>query len=405
VTAIFVRLWRTWEAVVNKHPILCIDAGTLYTPRKKISQARLIIEATSIAEVGPAERIPVPDGAERIDASAYTVTPGFIDSHIHGCGGVDVMDATHESLNAISRIIIRHGTTSFFPTTVSSPPDVLTTALQKLGSTLTRSFDGAKPLGIHLEGPFINPVRRGTHKLSNIYAPDATLFQKWISASDSAIRLVTIAPEADGSDVLMRLAQAAGLTVAMGHSDASLEQAKAAADRGIRYAVHTFNAMREFTHRDPGIIGEVLSDDRIFAEIIADGIHVHPAVIHSFARSKGPERILLMTDAISATDMPDGEYVLGPNTVSVTNGVCRDAEGRLAGSTLTQETALKNFAEWSEFSIDEAILTLTQNPAQVLGLKKKGVIEPGADADVTILDSNFHVLKTVVAGKLVFSRA
>jgi len=162
--------------------------------------------------------------------------------------------------------------------------------------------------------------------------------------------------------------------------------------------------MRPFLHRDPGIAGAVLSDDRIFAEIIADGIHVHPAAIRLFARCKGRKRVLLVTDAISATDMPDGEYVLGSDRIKVLNGVCRDSEGRLAGSTLTQEVALKNFVEWSGVPIQDALYSLTENPAKVLGLHDKGVIRSGADADLTVMDANFRVMKTFVAGKLVFAR-
>ena len=182
-----------------------------------------------------------------------------------------------------------------------------------------------------------------------------------------------------------------------------MEQARAACAQGVCYAVHTFNAMREFTHRDPGIVGEVLANDGIFAEIIADGIHVHPSVVRVFARAKQKSRVLLVTDAISATDMPDGQYVLGTDTVEVIDGVCRDAEGRLAGSTLSQEVALKNFVEWTHWTLEDALLGVTANPAKVLGLDKKGVIAPGADADIAIMDKNFRVVKTFVGGKLVWT--
>ena len=384
--------------------LLVIDAGILYTPFEKISAARVVADNGRIVEVGPADRVPAPAAAHRIDASGLTLAPGFIEPHIHGCGGVDVMDGSFEALNTVSRIVARHGTTSFLPTTVSSPSAGLTVALTKIGESISRRFGGAAPLGIHLEGPFINSVRRGTHRSLNLLPPDPELMSRWITASKSTIRLITIAPELDEAGSIAALAAQHGIRVAMGHSNASLAEAGAAADRGICYAVHTFNAMRDFTHRDPGIVGAVLADDRIFAEIIADGIHVHPAVVRFFARAKRAERILLVTDAMSAADMPDGDYTLGPDTVSVKNGVCRDAEGRLAGSTLTQDIALKNFVEWTGFPIEDALLALTTNPAKALGLAGKGVIEAGADADMTILDSNFHVMKTLVAGKLVFER-
>jgi N-acetylglucosamine-6-phosphate deacetylase len=389
---------------VSKKTLVAIDAGKVFTPEKRFSPGRLLIEGTAIAAVGAPDSIRVPAGAVSVDASGLTVAPGFIDSHIHGCGGVDVMEGTHESLNAVSRILIRHGTTSFLPTTVSSSPDVLTRALEQLGAAIAKSFDGAQPLGIHLEGPFISAAKRGTHNASNILAPDPVLFQKWLKCSGNTVRLVTMAPELDGIDPLLSMAQQSGVTVAMGHSNATFDEASRAANRGVCYAVHTFNAMRAFSHRDPGIVGTVLADDRIFAEIIADGIHVDGNVVRVFARAKGKSRILLVTDAISATDMPDGRYRLGGDTVAVVDGICRDAEGRLAGSTLTQEVALRNLIDWTGWSVEDAVYGLTLNPARALKLEKKGVLEPGADADIVVLDDNFRVMKTFVSGRLVFDR-
>jgi N-acetylglucosamine-6-phosphate deacetylase len=389
---------------VNSHSLLAIDAGRLFTPFAEFSPGRLIIHKGVIEEVGSANSVAVPSRAEVIDASQYIVTPGFIDSHIHGCGGADIMEGSYDSLNAVSRIVARHGTTSFLPTTVSSPQEVLGAAVEKIGSLLGRTFDGAQPLGIHLEGPFISTAMRGTHSASNIVAPDAELLKRWSLLSKNTIRLITIAPELAGIDSVIGAAGEAGITIAMGHSNASFEEAHGAASLGVCYAVHTFNAMRRFNHRDPGIVGSVLSDDRIFAEIIADGIHVSPSVVRVFARAKGKSRVILITDAISAADMPDGRYALGAAAIEVVDGVCRDSEGRLAGSTLSQEVALKNFIEWSSWCFEDALQGLTSNPAQALKLEKKGVLAPGADADVAILDEQCRVLKTFVEGKLVFDR-
>jgi N-acetylglucosamine-6-phosphate deacetylase len=394
----------TSEAAVSKNRLLAIDAGTLFTPLRKFSPGRLIVDGDLIAEAGSADTIQTPSGAERVDASQLLVSPGFIEPHIHGCGGVDVMDGSYESLNAISRILPRHGTTSFLATTVSSSSEVLTRAVERLGALMTRSFDGAAPLGIHLEGPFISLERRGTHKAANIMAPDATLFGKWLRAANKSLRLVTVAPELTGINDLIQGAEQAGVRIAMGHSNASFQEAHSAVQQGICYAVHTFNAMRPLLHRDPGIIAEVLVDDRVFAEIIADGIHVDRSVVRLFARAKGKERVLLVTDAISAMDMPDGRYVLGGDAVDVSNGICRDEEGRLAGSTLTQEIALKNFVDWTNWSVEDALLGLTLNPARALKLEKKGVLEPGCDADIVIMDDNFRIIETLVAGRLVFER-
>jgi N-acetylglucosamine-6-phosphate deacetylase len=388
---------------VSKNAI-AIDAGTLFTPDNRFSPGRVVIDGSTIAEAGPIESTPIPEGAERIDASGLVVVPGFIDPHIHGCGGVDVMEGTHDSLNAVSRILARHGTTSFLPTTVSSPAEMLTAAVERLGRLMARSFEGATPIGIHLEGPFINPAKRGTHKASNVLAPSTEIFENWVRASGGSIRLMTVAPELEGVDALLLLARHHGVIVAMGHSNATFSEASAAAERGVRYAVHTFNAMRPFSHRDPGIVGKVLGDDRILAEIIADGIHVAPEAVRVFARAKGKDHILLATDAISATDMPDGPYGLGADAIQTVDGICRDSEGRLAGSTLTQEVALRNLVEWTGWPFEDALLSLTSNPARALHFEKKGVLEPGADADVAVLDEQFRVMKTFVAGHLVFDR-
>jgi N-acetylglucosamine-6-phosphate deacetylase len=214
-----------------------------------------------------------------------------------------------------------------------------------------------------------------------------------------------MAPELEGAAATSDLARRRSVIVAMGHSDASSAEASAAADKGTRYAVHTFNAMRPFTHRDPGIVGTVLGDDRIFAEIIADGIHVAPEAVRVFAKAKGPSRILLATDATSATGMPDGEYALGTNHVQVRGGVCRDKEGRLAGSTLTQDRALRNLLNWTGLRLSDALLSLTANPAEALSLEERGQIAPGALADLTLLDTNLEVARTYVGGALVFDRS
>lgn len=385
--------------------ILAIDAGSLYTPFERFAPGRIVVKNGTIAEAGDPLRIPVPAGADRIDASRFIATPGFIDPHIHGCGGMDVMDATYDALNTISRVLATHGTTSFLPTTVSASIDHLNNTVQRVGTLLSRTFDGALPMGIHLEGPFINTKRRGAHKEPHVAAPDARLLEKWIGLSAGTIRMITVAPELDGIDGIFEVARRAGVMVAMGHSEASFEEATRAASSGVCYAVHTFNAMREFAHRDPGIIGAVLSDDRIFAEIIADGIHVNPSVVRIFARAKGKARVLLVTDAISASGMPDGRYFLGADPVEVIAGVCRNSEGKLAGSTLSQEAALRNFVQWTSLPFEDALPGLTSNPAEALQLAGKGTLAPGADADITIMDERFNVVMTFVAGRRVFGRA
>jgi N-acetylglucosamine-6-phosphate deacetylase len=384
-----------------------IDAAAVFTPVERYRPGRVIVRNGVIQAVGLPSDVRIPEGASRMEASALTVTPGFVDSHVHGIGGADVMSASPDSLQIVSRALARHGTTSFLPTTVSSPADVLAVAVERISGSIRGMggrFDGAKPLGIHLEGPFINRSKRGTHREDNVLSPDPHLFADWLRRGGGCIKLLTLAPEVDGAPGIVSQAIASGIAVGMGHSNATAEQASEAVGRGVCYAVHTFNAMRPFTHRDPGIVGVVLTDDRVFAEIIADGVHVAPEALHIFARAKGRDRILLVTDSTSATDMPDGAYVLGNERVNVVQGVCRDHEGQLAGSTLTQEIALKNFVRWTGMPLEDALFGLTLNPARALGLEGVGAIEPGARADLVLLDDDFNVACTFVDGKTVFER-
>jgi N-acetylglucosamine-6-phosphate deacetylase len=403
-TAIFERYSDIWAQVVSES-LLVIDAGAILTPLDRFSPGRILVRGTRVEAVGTVSDIRIPEGAARFEAPALTVVPGFIDPHVHGCSGFDVMDATPQSMDIISKTLARYGTTAFLPTTVSAPLDVLSSSVQRIGGLLRTRFRGATPLGIHLEGPFLNVQKRGTHQQANVRLPDPLLLKSWIELSGATIRLITMAPELEGSQTAAEVAGEHAVAVAMGHSDASYAQASAAADSGTHYAVHTFNAMRPFTHRDPGIVGAVLLDDRIFAEIIADGVHVAPEVVRLFAKAKGASRILLATDATSATAMPDGDYTLGCGHVQMRNGVCRDEEGRLAGSTLTQDRALRNLLHWTGLPLNEAIFALTINPAAALALDGRGKIEPGAAADFALLDSNLEIARTYVAGAVVFDRS
>ena len=384
--------------------ILVIDAGVVLSPANRFSPGRIVIRNDRFEAVGLRTDVRIPSNAERMDVGNVTVVPGFIDPHIHGSAGADVMEATFDSMNTVSRALARHGTTSFLPTTVSASAEVLGSTIDRMSPLFSQTFEGAKPLGIHMEGPFLNTAKRGTHRANNVLPPNTRLLSDWITRSHGTLKLMTMAPEVSGAGEAARFAREAGVTTAMGHSDASFIEAVAAADNGTHYGVHTFNAMRAFSHRDSGIVGAVLSDDRIYAEIIADGIHVSPEVLRIFARAKGRDRVLLVTDAISATGMPDGSYVLGTDTVRVQGGVCRDTEGRLAGSTLSQDTALRNFVSFSGMRMDDAVFGLTVNPARALKLEGRGCIEPGAYADLAMLDSDLRILKTIAGGRLVFER-
>jgi N-acetylglucosamine-6-phosphate deacetylase len=384
--------------------LLVLDAEAILSPFDSFSPGRLVVRHDRIEAVGLQADVQAPSGSDRVDLKGFTLVPGFIEPHVHGCGGHDVMEATTEALSTISATLAHHGTTSFLATTVSAPVATLTSVIEQLGKLLPALTGGARPLGIHLEGPFLSPDKRGTHDSANIYPPDASVFESWIQKSGSWVRLLTLAPELVGAAHVADVARTLGITLGMGHSNATFEQASAAADQGTRYAVHTFNAMRPFSHRDPGIVGAVLSDDRVFAEIIADGVHVAPEVVKVFAKAKGSTRVILACDATSATGMPDGQYALGSGTVRMTGGVCRDDEGRLAGSTLTQDRALRNLIQWTGMTLNDAVLSLTSNPAEALSLPDRGKLIPGAVADIVALDLNLQVVRTYVSGALVWQK-
>lgn len=333
------------------------------------------------------------------------VAPGFIDLHVHGARGRDFMDGTLESLETLSETLARHGTTSFLPTTLSAPDSNTEIALRGFAQHRNRITTGAVPLGIHMEGPFLNPVCRGTHDARHLKPADISAFRRFREVSDNSILKMTIAPEMDEGLALIREATAAGIQISIGHSNATVEQARAAVDAGARHATHTFNAMRPFHQREPGILGQVLTDDRVFAEVICDGIHVHKTALRLLLRVKGIDRTLLITDGLSSVDMPDGLYPLGDKIIVLERGECRDPEGRLAGSTLTLDRAVRNLVHWFGLPLHEVLAVASATPARSMHLgETKGILAPGADADLVFLDTDLRVVRTMVSGRTVYSK-
>jgi N-acetylglucosamine-6-phosphate deacetylase len=260
-------------------------------------------------------------------------------------------------------------------------------------------------VGLHLEGPFISEVKKGVHPPAFIRNPSIRIFDELLRMSANTITLVTLAPELEGALEFIKSVRSKGVHVSLGHSNATFEETLWAIELGASQATHSFNAMRDFNHREPGILGAILTDSRVWAEIIADGVHVHPAVIDILIRCKGTRRTLLITDAITATGMPDGQYQLGELTVKVVQGVCRNLEGNLAGSTLTQDRALRNVIQWSKTPLEEAIPLCTVNPAEAIGIdSSKGSLEPGKDADLVVLDENLEVHATLSSGQWTYVR-
>ena len=393
--------------------LVAIAAKKIFTPLEVIEEGLLVIEDGVIRSVGSQRDSAPPPGARFVDMGARILAPGFVDIHVHGGGGRDVMEGTPEALETVARLALRHGTTSFVPTTVTAPVPALLKSLQGIGSVIlswgTRKRSGsdpiAEPLGIHLEGPFLSAERRGVHPAEHLQQPSSALFQQFAEAAGGNVRILTLAPELPGALELEESAQRSGVKVALGHSDATFEQAEKAIEAGASHAVHTFNAMRPLGHREMGILGAILTDDRVQAEVIADGIHVSAPALRLLVRAKGVSRIVLVTDGVSATGMGPGRYRLGEMDIFVEEDAptgllaCRNREGKLAGSVLTQDLAVGNMVAFTGITLCEAVRMASWNPARLLGLEdRKGCLRPGADADVVVLEPDGTVSGSMVRG-------
>ena len=390
--------------------MIAITAATLFTPLERIEQPLLLVEDGSVVEVTSRVRRETPTGSRVLDFSDGILAPGYIDIHIHGGAGRDVMDASPEALPEVERQLASHGVSSYFPTTVTAPLDATLSALARLADAIEApesesSGLRARPLGIHLEGPFISPCRRGVHPPADLLTPSLGAFERFWDAARGHIRVMTIAPELPGAIEVIKEAAKRGVSVSLGHSDASLDAARAGMAAGGRHATHTFNAMRPLGHRDPGILGEVLTDPRLSADIIADGVHVDPLIVELFLKAKGPEAAVLITDATAATGMPDGRYHLGSLEVEVKDGRCTSG-GNLAGSVLTLDQAVRNVMKFAQWDLQNAVRIATLNPARVVrlnngsgnSLNQVGSLKPGGRADILVLSPAGEVRRTIIGG-------
>jgi len=336
-----------------------------------------------------------------------TLGPAYFDVHFHGSAGHDVMEATPEALGTIGAFLATKGTASYLATTVTASLDTTLRALDGLATLIeapdTITAGGravAKPIGIHLEGPFISLAKCGVQPKEYILKPDIATFDRMWEASRGHMRLMTVAPEEPGAVELIRHAAAKGVRTSLGHTDGLAADAQAAIAAGAASATHTYNAMRPFEHREPGVLGEVLTNDALYAELICDGIHCAPAAVRLWFKAKGPERAILVTDAMSAAGMPDGEYSLGGFAVEVVGGKAM-ARGVLAGSTLTLARALENLVRFTGAPLEQALRLLTTNPAAMTGLSAKtGSVELGAPANLVALDEAGRLVGSVVGGQL-----
>lgn len=374
--------------------------GRIYTPDGFVEQGRMLIsQSGTIDAVGGAE-LQV-DDAQVLDIQGKQVLPGFIDIHVHGGNGHHMMNGTLASLEGMSRFHCAHGTTSFLATTEADSEAAILHALRHTAQAVGKDLGGAEMLGVHLEGPFLNTVRAGAQNKSHIRVADLEELGRYMTASENGVRLVTLAPEIEHGfealDMLVRL----GITVSIGHSDASYSQVLEAVQRGATHTTHHFNGMSPLHHREPGVAGSGLIFPELTTELIADGIHVHPAIVKLLFDVKGPRGVCLITDAVYNAGLPDGIY---GNTI-MKDGQIRLLDGSsLAGSSLTMLAALKNALAFTGYSLDQIVPSLTEVPARQIGvLPSKGTLEAGKDADFLILDDELRLHATYVRGGKVYS--
>jgi len=384
--------------------MIALTATTLFSPLERMEQPLVLLEGSSVVEVTSTTRREVPRNCRVVDFGDGILAPGLVDIHIHGGAGHDVMEQAPDALACVERLLARHGVSSYFPTTVTAPLDVTFSALQRLADAIEQAEADetagelrARPLGIHLEGPFLSHSKRGVHPPENLLAPDPLIFEKFWQASRGKIRLLTIAPELPSALQVIEQAVSRGVCVSLGHSDADLDSTRAAVAAGARHATHTFNAMRPLGHRDPGILGEVLTDPQVSADVIADGVHVDPTVVQLFLKAKGPDAAVLITDANAATGMPDGRYRLGPFEFEVQDGRCL-ANGKLAGSVLTMDRAVRNVVKFAGWNLQQAVRLATLNPARVAGAANQGQLKAGVSADLVVLSPEGEVRNTIIRG-------
>ena len=388
--------------------VLC--ASRLYTPQEEIQNPLLFVEDGLISALSSRAQKEIPNHATVVDLTKDVtdaiLAPGFVDIHMHGGAGLDVMRASPAELPHLNKFLATHGVTGYFPTTVAAPLDQTCAALERLADAVAMaavSSNGnavqARPLGIHLEGPFLSHKRRGVHPPQYLVEPTLAIFERLWEAARGHVCMMTIAPELPGALEVIAEAARRKVCVSIGHSDAELEAARAGVRAGARHATHTFNAMRPLDHRDPGILAEVLTDRHLSADIIADGIHVAPEVVQLFLHAKGIERSVLITDATAAAGMPDGTYQLGPIQVEVKDGKCT-LDGKLAGSVLTMDLAVRNVTNFAGWSLQHAVRAATLNPVRAAGLPQAyGTLAPGAEANFVVLSPSGEVRQTFVRGR------
>ena len=376
----------------------------IVTPFRMVEAGTIVVEGRRIAAIGTAKEVFIPTKHRTFDCAGMILTPGFIDLLVHGGGGYGFADMSLESVRHISEFFFSHGTTGMLAALYSKPAKDMVADVKRIAQFCQNSKK-SNIWGIHLEGPFINKNLHGAMKADYLWKPSVPGWQNLFEASKGFIRLMTIAPELANVEDVMRAAAKNGVVLSIGHSSATYQQVLKAIDNGAAHVTHMFNAMKPFHHREPGVVLAALLHNELKLELIADGIHVHPAVMKLIYRIKGEGGILLITDAIRASGMPDGEYTFMDQEILVKEKKALLHDGTLAGSTLTMEQAVKNMVQLVEVPLTDAVRMASLNGAKVLGLEhQKGILAVGKDADLVVMDKNYEVQMTIYEGSIKYAR-
>lgn len=368
-----------------------------------VEDAEVLIEDGKIVGISEKKEDAADSSAlQRLDGQGHLLIPGMIDVHIHGAKGFDMMDGSTRSVEEVSLACVETGCTSFLATSVSSTLEQFLGMAKSVGEVAGRE-PGAAIAGIHMEGPYLHPKRKGMQNEAYLRHPDLDELETIIASTGDQLKMVTLAPELPGGLEMIENLVAKGIVVAVAHSDATYEQAKTAFVAGASHITHCFNGMRPIHHRDPGVIVAAFEEEKVSLQAIVDGVHLHPAIVRLMHRLKGPEGVVLITDALQAMGMGDGTYLFGGHQTRVEDGVARLQDGTLASSTVTMNIALRNTVELG-VPLCEAVAMATRTPADVLGLSGKGRIEPDCDADLVLLDESYGVVWSMVGGKLRYQR-
>jgi N-acetylglucosamine-6-phosphate deacetylase len=376
----------------------------LITPSRTINNGVIVMNGDKIVSLGERRAVRIPRCATKLDVHGCFVAPGFIDVHVHGARGEDFSTADETGIEKILKGHSKFGTTSLLPTLVPMPERNIEKAIRVIRNVMKEAPSDAEILGVNMEGPYLSPLKKGALSGRYLQKSSSTTI-RLVNDIRDMLRIMVVAPELPGTSKLIRHLHKLGVVVSVGHSAASYGEVEKAAGIGLSDVTHVFNAMGSLHHRSPGAVGVALVDDRLTCEVIADGIHLHPAILKLLVKAKGPDKLILITDAIAGTGMPSGKYSLGGEAVIVEKGHATLKDGTIAGSLLTMNKAVRNMCKYAGVTLQQAVGMATINPARVIGVDdRKGTLTRGKDADIVVFDKDINVKMTIVHGAIAYKK-